>query len=265
MFLVGSLPRTRFCSWHALNGKKRDPRVVEQEHVAAKVHIEFMCELYRVQIDAGRYFLHEHPATAASWREEPIEDVLAHEDVECVVGDRCQYGQEDGEGNPVKTPTKFPTNSSEVLKALSKKCHGREGRCKRPGGGTHVKAQGSVTAGTAIYSFGMCKAILVGFRNQLRVDGRLVLGIVGVQRPEETMSDVDLMHIYRAQGNEVELDSAEQDEVFTDAIAGQRLNAELVRAARREELEYFAAKNVYKKVPRRKAMELQGKPPITVK
>ena len=265
MFLVGSPPRTRFCSWHALNDKKRDPRVVEQEHVAAMVHIEFMCELYRAQIDAGRYFLHGHPATAASWREEPIEDILAHEDVECVVGNRCQYGQEDGEGNPVKTPTKFLSNSSEVLKALSKKCHGREGRCKRPGGGTHVKAQGSVTAGTAIYSFGLCKAILVGFRNQLRVDGRLVLGIVGVQRPEETMSDVDLMRIYRAQGNEVELDSAEQDEVFTDAITGQRLNAELVRAARREELEYFAAKNVYKKVPRRKAMELQGKPPITVK
>ena len=102
MFLVGSPPCTRFCSWQAINDKKRDPAVVEREHVAAMVHIEFMCELYRVQVDAGRYFLHEHPETAGSWREIPIEEVLDHEDVGLVVGDRCQYGQEDGNGNPVK-------------------------------------------------------------------------------------------------------------------------------------------------------------------
>ena len=37
------------------------------------------------------------------------------------------------------------------------------------------------------------------------------------------------------------------------------------RTARREEMEYFAAKKVYKKVPRGLAMEMQGNPPITVK
>ena len=75
-----------------------------------------------------------------------------------------------------------------------------------------------MTAGTAVYTFALCKAILQGFRNQLRVDGRLVLGIVGMQRPEDKMSDVELMKVYRSQGMTVEEDDA--DEVFTDAITG---------------------------------------------
>jgi hypothetical protein len=62
----------------------------------------------------------------------------------------------------------------------------------------------------------------------------------------------------------VEVNEARDDEVFTDAITGQRLRGDLVRAARREELEYFAAKNVWRKVPRALAKETTGKAPITV-
>ena len=82
-----------------------------------------------------------------------------------------------------------------------------------------------MTAGTAIYAFALCKAIPQGFRIQLRVDGRLVLGIIGVQRPDETMSDVELMKIYKAQGATIELDAAEKEDIFTDAITERRLNA----------------------------------------
>ena len=39
----------------------------------ARRHVKFCCSLYRHQIDKHRYFLHEHPATALSWREEQIE------------------------------------------------------------------------------------------------------------------------------------------------------------------------------------------------
>ena len=39
MFLVGSPPCTRFCSWQAINDKRRDPAVVAREHIAAMVHI----------------------------------------------------------------------------------------------------------------------------------------------------------------------------------------------------------------------------------
>ena len=78
------------------------------------------------------------------------------------------------------------------------------------------------------------------------------------------MTDVALLKICQADVDTIELNVAEQEERSTDAITGQVLKPDLVRAARRQEMEYFFAKRVYKKVPRRMAMERQGKPPITV-
>ncbi len=130
----------------------------------------------------------------------------------------------------------------------------------------HTAVEGSVTRSTAIYPFALCKAILQGFRNQLVADGRLVLGVVGVQRPEETLKDRELERMCtRALNLIIELNEAHGEEEFKDAITGQRLRADMVRAARREELEYFAMKRVWVKVPRREAMAKQGKPPISVK
>ena len=135
---------------------------------------------------------------------------------------------------PKKKPTTFLSNTPEGLKSVSGRCQGRDGQCTRPGGGTHVQAQGSVTAGTAIYTFGLCKAIPQGFRNQLVVDGRLVLGIVGLQRPEETMEHKRLEAMWvKAMGAVIEINAVEGEPVFKDAITGQVLRTELVRAARR--------------------------------
>jgi len=62
MFLIGSPMCTAFSSWQALNAVKRDAGIVHREWVRAMLHLRFVCELYQEQLDAGRYFLHEHPA-----------------------------------------------------------------------------------------------------------------------------------------------------------------------------------------------------------
>ena len=54
-------------------------------------------------------------------------------------------------------------------------------------------------------------------------------------------------------------------EQFKDAITGQPLIPELVKAARAKEFEYFASKGVWRYRPRSEAMKKMGKPPITVK
>ena len=128
-----------------------------------------------------------------------------------------------------------------------------------------MPAAGAVTAGTAVYTFALCKAILQGFRNQMRVDGRMILGVVGLQRPEESMTDIELLKICQADGDTIELNVAEQEERFTDAITGQVLKPDLVRAARREEMEYFAAEGVWTRRPRAECFERTGKRPVTVK
>jgi len=108
-------------------------------------------------------------------------------------------------------------------------------------------------------------------------DGRLTLGVAGIQRFEEKMTDRQLEAAIRRvvdfeetiggddDTSPVELNGAEQQTEFRDALTGQLLVPELVREARRRELEYFVAKRVWVKVPREEAKQRQGKPPISIK
>ena len=88
-WIVGAPPCTPFSIWnHGINFKKMDPTKVEGMIREGVQHLKFVCSLYRKQIRRGKYFLHEHPATAVSWREEHPSDCQAPE---------CH----DGSGRPV--------------------------------------------------------------------------------------------------------------------------------------------------------------------
>ena len=103
------------------------------------------------------------------------------------------------------------------------------------------------------FPFKLCKAILKGFRKQLIEDGRLVLGVAGLQRAEE---DLSILQLERVAQRSVRLEDDKAllklngDEEYRDSLTGQLLDPKLVQAARRKELEYFAAKQVWVKVPR---------------
>ena len=64
--------------------------------------MKFVCTLYRVQHESGRYFLHEHPLQARSWDLACIKALQKLEGVHVVETDQCQYGQEDSDGAPIK-------------------------------------------------------------------------------------------------------------------------------------------------------------------
>ena len=71
--LIGSPPCTMFSLLQELNiavhGHKPEWRAkFEKAKAKAIRHIEFCCELYTYQLNAGRHFLHEHPWTARSWK-----------------------------------------------------------------------------------------------------------------------------------------------------------------------------------------------------
>ena len=119
MLLVGSPMCTAFSAWQHINNKKRDPTVVSREYVHAMVHMRFTMELYKMQHEAGRYFLHEHPASAMSWAEDDVKRIVRMGGVQTVVGHQCQYEASDKLGNPIKKPTRFMTNSLHIGNALS--------------------------------------------------------------------------------------------------------------------------------------------------
>ena len=263
LLLVGSPMCRAYSAWQRLNAAKRDPAVVARELVKAKVHLAFCMELYEVQRSAGRYFLHEHPAQASSWQEDVVQAVEAMEGVFKTTVDQCQYGMEDEDGSPMRKPTTFMTNSACLVESLNKRCGGRGGSCTRPTGGRHVVCNGRRARMAAIYHFKLCKAILVGFRNQMVKDNRCKSGFVGLTESFEDEPD-PLLHIGMTEAEVCSMQESGGEE-FRDDVTGQLLRPDLVREARRKELEYFAAKGVWVKRPIAEAREKCGKPPITIK
>ena len=69
-WLVGSPPCTPFSIWNVgINFKKIDPSRLAAMLEEGRSQLCFCAELYRRQLRDGRHFLHEHPASAISWRE----------------------------------------------------------------------------------------------------------------------------------------------------------------------------------------------------
>ena len=127
-------------------------------------------------------------------------------------------------------------------------------------GGRHIVASGSRARRAAIYPFALCKAILIGFRRQMLADGHCRAGSVGMQvdwlEPEDAVQE----HV-----DNVMALATQDGKAYKDALTGQPLQTDLVEAARKKELEYFAEKCVWRLRPRSEAYERMGKPPITVK
>ena len=59
----------------------------------AKGHIKFAVAMYRRQRRQGRYFLHEHPASASSWQLPVMQGLVDEHDGQVVTIDQCMYGQ----------------------------------------------------------------------------------------------------------------------------------------------------------------------------
>ena len=113
----------------------------------------------------------------------------------------------------------------------------------------------------AVYPFELCRAILEGCRNQLMRDGTLKEGMFGLQGKfeEDTVKYYDQLTGAPLEGEDViaaERVFAVQQRAhggFKDSVTGQPLRVELVRAARKLEMEYFEAKQVWEKRPPRLA------------
>ena len=95
----------------------RSPRTVKKAIDKGSRHSNFMVSLYRKQLAAGRHLLHEHPATAVSWKEQGMMSLARNPFVHCVVAHQCAYGfstpDQDGNPAPARKPTRFMTSSTQ--------------------------------------------------------------------------------------------------------------------------------------------------------
>ena len=90
--------------------------------------MKFVIELYKQQIEAGRWFLHEHPAGATSWGMGEVRRLMEMEGVQVTVADQCMYGlttwTKEGIRASAKKRTRFMTNAECVAEELQRKCAG---------------------------------------------------------------------------------------------------------------------------------------------
>ena len=125
LLLVGSPMCKAFSRLQNWNFKRMDPekrnRIIEE----GRRHLRFCMMLYKIQIENGMYFLHEHPYSATSWKEPVVQEVMGIPGVKVVKGDMCAFGmwQEDEQGQAlIMKPTGFMTNARMIAEELNETC-----------------------------------------------------------------------------------------------------------------------------------------------
>ena len=143
--LIGCPPCTDFSQMQNLNWRKMSEWEVKRRITAARAHLEFAIKLYKLQHEAGRLFIHEHPWSAKSWDEPAMRELCEEIGVIKVRGDMCRFGMKqtnrEGVEQAVKKGTGFLTNSPQVAKELSRVCDGKHSHVLLKGGDRTKKAQ----------------------------------------------------------------------------------------------------------------------------
>lgn len=148
-----------------LNHKNMHPAEVRRRVIEARIHLDFCIEIYKMQVENWRHFLHEHPVNAKSWEYPPMRELRNMPRIGEVIADLCQYGMRartrGGGSRPSRKRTRFLSSAPAVLAKLWR-------RCKH----AHQPLVNGRAAAAAIYPPQLCKALLVGIDAQRRREGQ---------------------------------------------------------------------------------------------
>ena len=152
-------------------------------------HIKFCIKLYIRQMNAGRYWLHEHPWPAKSEQIPEMEELLKDPRVQVAYADRCQFvltakikAGSDARGL-AKKPTGFISNSWTIAHRLRRTCKQDH---------EHVKLEGGRAKAAALYPDELCMEMCQGFIEQIEHDakGLKCLGGLSKTETEELIQDM---------------------------------------------------------------------------
>ena len=227
-----------------------DPDEVRRKEIEGHVHLAFCMELYELQVNQGRFFLHEHPRTATSWQAPSVERVARLPGVSKVHAHMCPFDMRvlfEGSQKLVFKPTTWMSNSPCILKELNKQCTNTGDPLTDH---KHADLKGGRAHYAQIYPEKLCLAILKGLRKELMANKHMILGSIGTtcEDPSERAYQ-DYLALLGAGG-------------FIDDVTGQTLPPELVRAGRLDEKAGVLKHNVFTKGPTKQCFDRTGSPPI---
>jgi hypothetical protein len=153
--------------------------------------------------------------------------------------------QEDEQGSAlIKKPTGFMTNAPCLADRLSRPCTGDH---------RHILLMGGRAKRAEIYPGELCREIIIGLSDQMRMDGRLSPDGIG------SMDMID------EPAHLLEVGYVDDNYTYWDDLSGKPLDKAGVNLARAEEMEEFKRHGVYVKVPITECRQVTGKEPIGVK
>ena len=169
LLLIGSPPCTAFSQLLMSNVTKMNPTDLREKIREGMQHLLFCVELYKIQIQNNRYFLHEHPWGAWSWKIPEIVSLLQTPSVEAVKGHMCTQGMyihdDKGEALAFK-PTGWMSNSPCILEQLNRQCTNLSNNPEHYH--RHADLQCSRASKAAIYPEQLCYSILRDLRAQMK-------------------------------------------------------------------------------------------------
>ena len=264
LFVIGSPPCTAFSSMQNLSAHKRDPKVINEERRRGERHLNFCIKVYLQQVKAGRFFVHEHPDAASSWKIEGMIELMMMAGVDAARVDMCQFGLtiiEKGEEKLARKRTKIVSNSAEVLKRVETRCPNER---KGSGHHQHANLEDGRTKLAQVYPKRFCQAVCEGIAAQKRLRA-LGLEAKPVMTEEEMVEALDQLGVDREGDEANEMLHEEDLRVAFDDQSGEPLDLELVKKARQEEIRYFKERGVYEKVNLDECWKETGRGPIGVK
>ena len=111
--VIGSPPCTMFRALRNLSRSKRNEQEFQEKMRTARRQMQFCMEVYQMQMDRGKYFLHGHPNSASSWKLPEVQRMNKHR-VQTIRCDMCTFGMKvtDQKGTALaKKRTKLMSNS----------------------------------------------------------------------------------------------------------------------------------------------------------
>ena len=161
ILLIGSPMCRMFSKLQNLNRKRMGEENFQAAYRDAIEHLKFCLELYTLQERAGRYYLHEHPASASSWSLKEMVEFIASTNAGLSTMDMCMYGMRIQDQAIMKT-TRWMSNAHYLLQALGQRCDGSHNHLPLIGGNKSQLSQ--------VYPDKLCQAIISSLKEQLAMD-----------------------------------------------------------------------------------------------
>ena len=218
-------------------------REKDDELHRARVHMQFVCRMYKLQHDEGRYFLHEHCQSELPWRKDCVEEIQEMTGAKLMSVRRGNCNLPSNE-KPTVMVTSCPAIAFTLQVSAKVRLQNR-GYSEHLGRNEHKSIKDlheDISCG-------------IRFKHKWSRQHKYLLATVDVKNPQVNFNDLE-NSVPPEESNDELLDQAWDDHT------GESLDAKKVKEARQLEMEYYDKMHVFDKVLIAQCWERTGKAPL---